>query len=412
MPRLWKIPECRMDLSALLFVLSFFMSAFAPGFSGAAEDSSLQLSGSLKTYFFNIGSTTWMGDTSGWTWDTPLRARLFYKPGDTFSFEAEEELTSRYQSGASLVVSYLGSARPSSYRIWDMNRYWAGSNSGDGAKLLQNLDRFSSTVHLGKLDITSGRQAISFGSARAVNPTDLFTTFQIENPDRENRSGVDALRARYAWSDLGELDAGYVAGKDARWDQSAVFVRPRLHLWGVDVTPLGMIYRKNRLAGLDLQGSIGGAGAWIEGALVHPGCSEKTYPRVSAGFDYNFGLKIYAFLEYHYNGAGELNPADYPHPSHLTAYEDGTIYLLGRNYLIPSLTYQVSTLISLQSKLLINISDQSILAMMQWEHNIAKNFYLDIGAAVPMGSGLKGRVPTSEYGLYPSFQYIYMRNYF
>lgn len=398
----------------VLFCCAFlFLSVCSlPRPSRAADESPFQFSGSLKTYFTNVGGTVWMGDTSGFVWDTPLRARLFYKPADGVGFEAVEEITSRYQSGAGFVASLLGATPSSPYRVKDFDRFIAGSNEGDGTKLLQNLDRLSTSLHFGRLDVTVGRQAISFGSARAVNPTDVFMAIEIQNPDHENRSGIDAVRTRYAWSDLGELDAGWVVGKDARWEDSAVFLKPRIHLLGLDVAPMGVVYRKNLLAGLDLQGSIAGAGTWFEGAFVHPYPSEKPYVKVSTGFDYNFGENLYAFLEYHYNGAGEGNPADYGHPAHLQDYRDGTDFLLGRQYLIPSLTYQATPLMSVQSKILTNLADPSILVMLLWDYNIAKNLYLDVGAAVPIGSGLVKHAPSSEYGLYPSFQYIYSRFYF
>jgi hypothetical protein len=337
---------------------------------------------------------------------------LFYKPAEGISFEAVEELTSRYQSGAGFVVSLIGATPPSPYRVKDFDRFIAGSNEGDGTKLLQNLDRFSSSLHIGRLDVTVGRQAIGFGSARAVNPTDVFTAIGIQNPDHENRSGIDAVRMRYAWSDLDELDAGYVAGKDARWEDSAVFLRPRVHLLGMDVAPIGVAYRRNLLVGLDLQGSIAGAGTWFEGAFVHPILSETSYAKFSTGFDYNFGNNLYAFLEYHYNGAGEANPADYAHPTHIDAYLDGTDFLLGRQYLIPSISYQATALMSVQSKVLTNLGDPSVLVMLLWDYNFMKNFYLDAGVAVPIGSGIVKHAPSSEYGLYPSFQYLYSRFYF
>jgi hypothetical protein len=378
----------------------------------ASEDSPWRFSGSLKSYFSNVGSTSWMGATSGWSWDTPLRLRLLFQPSNAFSLEVAEELTTRYQHGSAFLVSLLGVTQPSAYRVADANHLVLGTEQSDHSRLLHNLDRLNASLHLGRLDLTLGRQVVSFGSSRMVNPTDVLAPFSLQNPDRESRSGVDAFRARFAWSDLGELDAGWVCGRDADWKNSAAFVKPKFRALGIDIAPLGMVYRKNVLGGLDLQGSIGGAGVWFEGAWVDPDADEQPYPRLSAGCDYNFSDQLYGFLEYHYNGAGEGNPADYIRPSHRSSYMDGILFLLGRQYLIPSITYQSTPLLSVRFTSIANIEDQSLWVMLHLEYNLLKNLYVNVGASVPFGSGVNRFRPTSEYGLYPSFRYVYTRMYF
>jgi len=87
--------------------------------------------------------------------------------------------------------------------------------------VLQNLDRLYATVAAPHFDLYVGRQAIAWGSARAVNPTDIIAPFLYTEIDTEDRVGVDAARLRIPAGALGEIDAAYVGGEDLEWGQSA-----------------------------------------------------------------------------------------------------------------------------------------------------------------------------------------------
>jgi hypothetical protein len=391
-----------LDLIALFVICALPVSGASP----------LQLSGSLKTYVAHMGGSSSSNDVDSALWDTPLRLRLFYQTRETFSLEVAEELNLRHRSHPSLSASPLGATEPSLYRLLDPARYLSGSPGKIGASVLQNLDRLALALHFGRVDLIVGRQVVSFGSGRAVNPTDLLAPFDPQNPDTENPSGVDAFRVRVAWGSMGELDVGYVAGHRATWDESALFLKPRFRLFQIDVAPLAMAFHRNFLAGIDLQGSIGGAGTWCEGAWVQPKASDGPYLRVSAGSDYNLRGNLYGFLEYHFNGAGESSPEDYLRPSHPTAYREGSVFLRGRHYLIPALHWQATALLNIQVEASLNLGDGSLLPSLHAEYNLARNLYLDLGAAFPIGRDPVAFLPSSEYGLTPSLQYLYMRFYF
>ena len=368
------------------------------------------LTGSAKTYFYRVGKQPLGGSQGGWVLDSPLRLRLLYKPDEVLTLEAADGLESLAESGAG--GSATGFLPPlSSYRLEDFPNPLAGSSTGDGEKILQNLDRLSASFHLGKLDVTLGRQVVSLGSARLVNPTDVLAPFNFQALDQENRSGVDAIRLRYAWGEFAGQDIGFVAGKDARWDQDAVFVRPHFRAWGVDTSVLGMVFRENKLAGLDLQGSFGGAGWWAEGAWVWPKNGNPDYGRLTAGADYYFAGDLDASLEYHFNGAGRPQAAQYL-GLNSTAYGSGTVYLLGRHYLAPALRLQADPLLSLQGQAVMNLTDGSWWLLAHAEYNVLENFYADLGLTQPIGAGPSGFLPQSEFGLYSAFQYAALRFYF
>ena len=100
------------------------------------------------------------------------------------------------------------------YRLTDLDTNLLDNDNKN--PLYQNLDRLNFQVQMDAGDLTIGRQAISFGSARIINPTDIFLPFDVRTFNTEYRNGVDALRFQRPWGDLGEIDIGIVLGKDAK----------------------------------------------------------------------------------------------------------------------------------------------------------------------------------------------------
>ncbi len=317
---------------------------------------------------------------------------------------------------------------PESYRVDDLDR-WLFPDEDDITNLaiFQNLDRAFVTVALPRADIFLGRQPIAWGSARLINPTDIIAPYAYTELDTEDRIGVDALRVRIPLGFMGELDAGYVAGKDFKYENSAIYVRSRYSLFQTDLSAMAVGFRQNLLLGLDMARAIGDAGFWMESgyvlvdALTTNGQSpDNNYLRFSTGFDYSPGMNSYFFIEYHFNQAGSCHPEKYAGLTGSTAYREGAVYLLGRHYLIPGLSCQISALILGSMEMLVNLGDLSLSLTPNIEYNIAPDIYLAAGAYLGLGRStqLTGNdtVPVidlrSEFGSYPDFFYSSFRIYF
>ena len=63
------------------------------------------------------------------------------------------------------------------YRLTDPKTNLLGDDNKN--QLYQNLDRLNFQIQMDAGDLTIGRQAISFGSARIINPTDIFLPFDV-----------------------------------------------------------------------------------------------------------------------------------------------------------------------------------------------------------------------------------------
>lgn len=316
------------------------------------------------------------------------------------------------------------------YRAKDLKRQlYPGENSrGQSVGLFQNLDRAYLNLRLGKADIYLGRQAIAWGSARVLNPTDLIAPFTFEELDTEDRVGVDALRVRMPAGLMGEIDGGWVFGPNFNINRSAVYLRGKFYWAKTDISLIMLDFHNNLLLGFDLARAVGGAGAWLEGAYVlvkafspdYPG-EKKNYLRLTTGADYSFRNGTYAFIEYHFSGAGENNPRDYLRGISRPGVAEGAVYLLGKHYLASGVTHPLTPLISLTGQALINLGDPSCFIAPHIEYNLAENVYLSAGAFVGLGSRPRVTVDPflppqpllrSEFGSYPHIFFSSFRLYF
>jgi hypothetical protein len=359
-----------------------------------------------------------------------LRLALSYAPSPKVSFQAAYDISPKVQDPlffrASPFVLVPGSGN---YRAADFRALLvpAPGESAGSFGLSHNLDRLSMTVRMGFGDLIVGRQPVAWGSGRVTNPTDILAPFSFHELDKEERFGVDAVRLRAPLGSLGELDTGYVFGRDFAFRQSAFFVRGKVNVLGTDLSLLLLGFQEDLLVGIDLARSLGGSGIWLEAAYVAPGVwkreapKESGYARITAGIDRGLGERAYAFLEYHFNSAGSAEPAAYPALFSRPAYARGTAYLMGRHYLAAGLNYQVTPLIPASGLVIWNMSDGSAAFSPQAEYNISENIYLGAGAYLGLGRrplsplfGGAGVVPVlgSEFGSYPDFAFLSFRVYF
>jgi hypothetical protein len=423
------------------FIVLFVLSV--PSASGALDR--LEVGGYIKAFSVGIDPAQYTNPEAAprqdfmWANNIRSRANLALRPRDWLVFDVSYDLSLRIQDDDAFKPNpFLSFLLSSIYRVDDLNALIWPDNPGEGdyVALYQNLDRLFVTFHARPFDLFVGRQAIAWGSAKAINPTDIIAPFLYNQIDVEDRIGVDAARLRVPVGALAEVDMGYVAGKDFAWDESAAFARGRFYALETDVVLLVMAFRENALAGLDVTRSIGGAGAWCEAAYAWGRAfdnrsvigDEDDYLRLSAGADYNFDAGIYTFLEYHYNGAGVPDPHDYYENiiNNSTAYTDGAVYLFGRHYVIPGISWQATGLTTVSGQVLANLNDGSVLLAPYVEYNAAENLYLSAGGYVAIGeeptaipvplwlAGPGAVIPrfNSEFGAYPSQYYAFLRYYF
>lgn len=353
-----------------------------------------------------------------------LRFNLSYAPTDSLSFAFAYDFTPRVQDPLLFSQSPFAVGIASSrYRVADFESLLYPSEDAlvGSVGIYHNLDRASVQFSTDFADFSIGRDAIAWGSARIVNPTDIIAPYTYDQLDTEDRVGVDAIRVRIPIGAMGEVDTGYIFGPDFKFDKSAVFLRTQLNAVETDFSILLLEFQKDMLVGLDVARGIGGAGFWLETAYVfaepfddEPNTMDN-YLRASIGLDYSFGGETYTFIEYHFNGASATEPENFLTNLERPAYTRGGVYLLGTHYLAPGFTRQLTPLISLSGQILFNLSDPSTWIAPQIAYNVAEDVHLSIGGFISIGKRPKNGDSTefqSEFGSYPNLVFSSFRLYF
>ena len=353
-----------------------------------------------------------------------LRLNLSYAPADSLSFAFAYDFTPRIQDPLLFSQSPIAVGIASSrYRVADLDSplYPRTDEPVGSVGIYHNLDRASVQFSTDFADFSIGRDAIAWGSARIINPTDIIAPYTYDQLDTEDRVGVDAIRVRIPIGVMGEVDTGYIFGNKFNFDKSAVFLRTQLNAVETDFSILLLEFQRDLLIGFDIARGIGGAGFWLETAYVFAepfnddSDTLNNYLRTSVGFDYSFGGETYAFIEYHFNGAGTKKPENLLTNLDKPAYTRGGVYLLGVHYLAPGFTHQLTPLISFSGQMLFNLSDPSTWIAPQIAYNVAEDIHLSVGGFISVGKRPKNGDSTqfqSEFGSYPNLLFSSFRVYF
>ena len=282
----------------------------------------------------------------------------------------------------------------------------------------QNLDRMNVQFQMEAGDLTIGRQAITFGSARMINPSDVFLPFDVRTLNTEYRVGIDAVRFQKPIAQLGELDIGVILGPDGKSENSAAFFQLLTNISGSDYQFTAMRFAEQNLIGAGVQSALGVFGFWLEAAHVN---GDEDYTRASIGVDYAFNERVFGMIEYHLNEAGSSNPDNYLEQFDDTAYTAGGVFLLGKNYLIPAVNWQASALLSLSLSSLTNLDDGSMFLNFGANYSLSDNLYMGMGYYHFVGDDFdfSNEAPVeqqfqfgSEYGGNPNSIFVTFQYYF
>jgi len=363
---------------------------------------------------------------------TLARMSLFWKADESLSSEIAYELMPIFRNtGIEQSAFAVQAADPLSYRAVDLRERLSSGSDGSDFQLFQNLDRAFIAYSPDFVDLYIGRQPIAFGSARVVNPTDVFTSFTSIELNREERFGVDAVRMKLPVGTLSEIDAGGVFGDNFSAKEGAAFLRGRFSVRETDISPLVIVFQQNLLMGFDTAGSIRDAGYWFEGAYVFANAlddhkSGQDYLRISTGIDYSVSEDLYAYVEYHFNGAGTGNPDKYGDfifgMKDNIAYSEGTVYLYGKHYIAPGFSYAITPLLSSTGLVIVNIRDNSFLLSPALQYSLSDNMSIDTGAFIGIGKGNGLMInsdtgamdisTSAEFSLYADTYFVSVRMYF
>ena len=266
------------------------------------------------------------------------------------------------------------------------------------------------------LEISVGRQAVSWGTALFLTPSDPFAPFGPADPFRVFRAGVDAARLRVFPGPLSEID---------------VVVRATQTEVGEEVTALGRgltTWRNWELSGWagSLYGSAAGAvgatgalGPWaVRAEVVTRARDDTVVVRGTMGVDRQFQLgrrDAGIVVEYQHDGLGAASVDEYAEILASDTFRRGEHQVLGRDETVLQLSYQAHPLWSLAGLWLWNLNDRSALLAPSFSYSAADEATISGGVFVGLGAGeppFEGRPFSSEYGASGTTGYLSMSWFF
>lgn len=419
-----------------IYIFSGYAKSYALGQDSISIDNAVDNSSQADALSSNFQS------------QNALRLMADYLSVNHGNFEIDYEIQPLYFSNKNFVdyytqddISGIGgtvSTASNYYRYKDLDAVMA--TVGSNAVILQNLDRFNYQYSNQYGDLTIGRQVVSFGSARFINPTDVFIPFAIQTLNQEYRVGIDAIRYKADVGDFAVIDAGIVIGAEGKKENSAAFLRGKNSIIGNDIEIITILFDEAWLLGGGIERSIGDFGFWFETAYMDwhqkedlidqesinsSGMSDVplyvgSYWRTSIGSDYALNENIIAMLEYHYNGAGSDSVSEYTAIASQAPYQKAGVYLYGEHYIIPALTWMASPLLSVSASAFYNLSDGSVFLSVSSETSWSDNLYSDFGLYMSHGESLQYQTTMSEspyalgseFGAYPLSLFASLRYYF
>jgi hypothetical protein len=213
-----------------------------------------------------------------------------------------------------------------------------------------------------KIDLEIGRNRIGWGTGYNFNPTDIFNdvplgsaydpTFIKNGRDSiilTRYIGDNSLQGVYAAKDGSTIDEDFAfkyKTSFSDFDGDLLYIHK-----GERTTDWDELEKKDDIIGGDLSFSIPDLdyGIWLEGAYYLTR-DDLVY---ILGIDNYFGEKYHVMLEYLYHGLGEDSEEDY-NINRIFAEE-----LAGKNYLMPSITYEYSEKTLVTGYLFMNMDDYS-----------------------------------------------------
>ena len=270
------------------------------------------------------------------------------------------------------------------------------------------------------MELSVGRQAISWGTTQIFSPADPFPAFSPTDPFQVFRAGIDAARLRIYPGPLSEIDFVFRPSRTDAGDEVTALARglTTVSNWGLSVWG-GTLYGDATGA----VGATGGIGSWAihfeavvrdhRGTVSGQGAIGM-FRLLQVG-----GRDLTVAAEYQRNARGAETPADIDdliesREFRRGEYRRGEYQVLGRDEAAASVSYQLSPLWSLSAFTLMNLNDRSAIVAPGFAYSLSDE--ASVAGGVYVGVGESTAVPDqlvpSVYGLAGITGYLSLTWYF
>jgi len=233
------------------------------------------------------GSTFELGERTHYALSELVRTDLNLQLSDRLLFSATVE--GGFTQERMRDVSHSASMRTSSGRFLELERFF--------------MDAYFSWV-----DLRFGKQAVHWGSAFLVNPTDPFPELLETEPWR-SRSGINAARGTVRFGNGHQNQVLVGMDDDFRYWLAANRTTFRMGPADLSVSGGWREETESGLVGLDLRGNYE-IGYWIEGGMHLDG--SKAREEIAIGADYSFAFfdNLVIIAQYYRNNTVSVSDHD------------------------------------------------------------------------------------------------------
>lgn len=321
-------------------------------------------------------------------------------------FAYEQTLSYAGHAGAGVIALGGGSA-PGDWLPLD----WTGY-SGRHTAWHHRLDRLSLALATGPVTLTLGRQPVSWATTLFLTPNDPFAPFSPEDPFREYRIGVDAVRAQWYPGAFAEVELVVRPATFAAETTWTALARAKASVRGWDLSVWGGRLHDRPAVSAGVTRTVGGWEVRGTVALRRPGGGgDSSVVRGAVGVDRRVsvaGRDLYFVLEYQHDGFGAasrsaLVPVAFSEPE-----RRGELQVLGRDVVAGDATFQWHPLVSVELLVLGDVRDGSVIAApaVSWsagsDVTVRGGVFVSAGRrASPPGTGIG-----SDFGELPATGYL------
>ena len=252
------------------------------------------------------------------------------------------------------------------------------------------------------LEVVAGRQAVSWGTALFLTPSDPFSPFNPVDPFREFRAGVDAARIRYYPGPLSEVDVVVRQTRSPAGAETTALARGLTTVANWELSGWGGTLYGDPAAAF---GSAGSLGPWaVRGEGVLRRMAAATVFRGTIGIDRQLqagGRDLTLAAEYQRDGLGAAGPDELAQLLVSETFLRGEHQVLGRDEAVVQASYQLHPLWSVSGLWLWNLNDRSAILGPSLAYSATDNSAIAAGVFVGVGNDEEtaDRPLPSEYGL-------------
>lgn len=275
------------------------------------------------------------------------------------------------------------------------------------------------------VEVTVGRQTISWATTLFLTPADPFVPFDPADPFREYRAGVDALRIQIYPGPLSDLELVVRPMDSADGETFTLLTRGR-SVWRTWEFSLWAGVLHDEPAGaLGFSGALGATA--LRGELSLREERQNPAVRGTIGIDRLYSLftrDLYLVLEYQHDDFGASRASELLDVVLSGPFTRGEMQVLGRDEVAGQASYQVHPLLNASLLALWNLNDLSVLIAPGGSYSISNEVTLQAGAYLGLGNDISDTSETpmppsypgpelpSEYGITPTTVWLSVTAFF